>query len=120
MTCLNMIKNARNPKDLYISEKIRERRRQLGLKQYKVAKDLGITSQQLSKYEKGVDRVPASRLQDIANILLVPITFFYKDLEGTSSSIKEIVKIVLEGKKIRFSGLDLEFILSSVENEDNL
>lgn len=62
-----------------IGKKLKERRKQLGLPQHHVAKALGVTSQQIHKYENGLDRIPASRLLGLGQCLSVPITFFMMD-----------------------------------------
>ncbi|WP_052046211.1 helix-turn-helix domain-containing protein [Candidatus Paracaedibacter symbiosus] len=74
-----------------IGKKLKERRKQLGLPQHHVAKALGVTSQQIHKYENGLDRIPASRLLDLGQCLSVPITFFYDGLEKYEESGKEIL-----------------------------
>ena len=108
-------KKSCNEKDLYISQKIRERRLERGMKQHELATALGIAIQQIHKYEKGIDRVPASRLQEIANILSVPLSYFYQSTEENSFLMKEIIREALEGKKLKISGVDLEFTLSKIE-----
>ncbi|WP_052046219.1 helix-turn-helix domain-containing protein [Candidatus Paracaedibacter symbiosus] len=66
------------PIDVYIGKKLKQRRRLLGLKQYELAKMLGVTSQQIHKYEKGFDRISASRLLEIGKALSVPTCFFMR------------------------------------------
>lgn len=65
----------------HIGNKLKQRRRELNLKQHQVATMLGITFQQLYKYEKGIDRLSASRLLELSKILSVPTSFFYEGLE---------------------------------------
>jgi transcriptional regulator with XRE-family HTH domain len=67
--------------DVRVGERLRLRRKQLGLSQQKLADQLGITFQQVQKYERGINRVGASRLQAIANALEVPIGYFFDDVE---------------------------------------
>ena len=62
-----------NPIDVHVGSRIRLRRTMLGLSQEKLGERLGITFQQVQKYEKGTNRVGASRLQNIAGILDVPV-----------------------------------------------
>jgi transcriptional regulator with XRE-family HTH domain len=71
-----------NPTDLHVGSRIRLRRNMLGMSQEKLGDNLGITFQQIQKYEKGTNRVGASRLQAIATILNVPPAFFFEDLPG--------------------------------------
>ena len=68
-----------NPTDVYVGSRVRLRRKMLGLSQEKLGDKLGITFQQIQKYEKGTNRVGASRLQAMANALEVPISYFFPD-----------------------------------------
>lgn len=71
-----------NPIDIHVGGRIRMRRTMLGLSQEKLGEGLGITFQQIQKYEKGTNRVGASRLQNIATILNVPVSFFFEAAPG--------------------------------------
>jgi transcriptional regulator with XRE-family HTH domain len=62
------------------------RRLMLGLSQEKLAKAIGLTFQQVQKYERGTNRMGASRLQQIANVLEVPVTFFFGGAPGQSEA----------------------------------
>jgi transcriptional regulator with XRE-family HTH domain len=77
-----------NPVDVHVGARIRLRRNMIGLSQEKLGESLGITFQQIQKYEKGMNRVGASRLQAIGNILNVPVTFFFDDMPGQSDKPK--------------------------------
>lgn len=68
-----------NPTDIYVGSRIRLRRNMLGMSQENLGEKLGITFQQIQKYEKGTNRVGASRLQAISSILGVPVSFFFED-----------------------------------------
>ncbi|MCO4316900.1 helix-turn-helix domain-containing protein [Phyllobacterium sp. 21LDTY02-6] len=81
-------KKSPNPVDLHVGARIRLRRNMIGLSQEKLGESLGITFQQIQKYEKGTNRVGASRLQAIANILNVPVTFFFDDMPGQAERSK--------------------------------
>ena len=70
-------KNIPDPVDKHVGARVRMRRMMLGMSQVQLGKALSLTFQQVQKYEKGVNRVGASRLQQIATALDVPITFFY-------------------------------------------
>ena len=70
-----------NPIDVHVGNRIRLRRTLLGLSQEKLASMLGLTFQQVQKYERGMNRVGASRLWDIGKVLEVPINFFYEDMD---------------------------------------
>ena len=71
-----------NPTDKYVGARIRMRRLMLGMSQSALAQGLGLTFQQIQKYEKGINRVGASRLQQIAHILHVPVEFFFEGAPG--------------------------------------
>jgi transcriptional regulator with XRE-family HTH domain len=70
---------APNHIDKHVGSRIRIRRMMLFVTQAKLADALGITFQQVHRYEKGANRIGASRLQHIAQILQVPATFFFED-----------------------------------------
>ena len=71
-----------NPTDKYVGARIRMRRLMLGMSQTGLAQGLDLTFQQIQKYEKGINRVGASRLQQIAHILKVPVEFFFEGGPG--------------------------------------
>lgn len=79
-----MVENKKkpNPIDIHVGSRIRLRRNMLGMSQEKLGECLGITFQQIQKYEKGTNRVGASRLQAISSILEVPVAFFFEDAPG--------------------------------------
>ncbi|AYG68036.1 MULTISPECIES: helix-turn-helix domain-containing protein [unclassified Rhizobium] len=83
-----MIENKKkpNPIDIHVGSRIRLRRTMLGMSQEKLGESLGITFQQIQKYEKGTNRVGASRLQNISSILNVPVSFFFEDAPGDHSA----------------------------------
>ena len=72
-----------NPIDVHVGNRIRLRRTLLGLSQEKLASLLGLTFQQVQKYERGMNRVGASRLWDIGKVLEVPVEFFYEDMDSS-------------------------------------
>lgn len=71
-----------NPIDIHVGSRIRLRRNMIGMSQEKLGEKLGITFQQIQKYEKGTNRVGASRLQAISSILDVSVSFFFEDAPG--------------------------------------
>ena len=79
-------KRRAGPEDVEIGRKIRALRLQRGLSQSELAKEIGLTFQQVQKYEKGANRVSAGRLQQIANLFDVPITFFYGVKRGAKKT----------------------------------
>jgi transcriptional regulator with XRE-family HTH domain len=72
-----MSTKAPNPVDKYVGSRVRMRRIMLGMSQEKLGEALGLTFQQIQKYEKGTNRVGASRLQQISEILQVPVSFLF-------------------------------------------
>ena len=73
-----MAKKAPNPIDKHVGSRVRMRRMMLGMSQEKLGNALGLTFQQVQKYEKGTNRIGASRLQQISHILQVPVSFFFE------------------------------------------
>lgn len=73
------------PFDIHLGQRIRLRRTLMGLSQEKLGEALGLTFQQVQKYERGANRVSASRLRDLARVMNVPIGFFYDDVPGSLS-----------------------------------
>ena len=75
-----------NPVDLYVGGRIRMRRRSLGVSQEKLADELGLTFQQVQKYERGANRVSASKLYEIARSLQTPVAFFFEGLNDPTTA----------------------------------
>ena len=71
--------------DAHVGRRIRERRRELGMSQGKLGNALGVTFGQVQKYEAGIDRVAASRLWDVANILEVDVGYFFEGIKKRAS-----------------------------------
>jgi transcriptional regulator with XRE-family HTH domain len=71
-----------NPIDAHVGSRVRLRRMLLGMSQEKLGEHLGLTFQQVQKYEKGVNRIGASRLFDLSRVLGVPVQFFYDEAPG--------------------------------------
>ena len=69
-----------SPIDVHVGTRVRLRRTLLGMSQEKLGEALGLTFQQIQKYERGVNRIGASRLFDLARVLDVPIGFFFDDM----------------------------------------
>jgi transcriptional regulator with XRE-family HTH domain len=76
-------KKSPNPTDKHVGSRVRMRRMMLGMSQEKLGDSLGLTFQQVQKYEKGTNRIGASRLQQISNILQVPVSFFFEGAPNT-------------------------------------
>ena len=75
-------KKAPNPIDRHVGSRVRMRRMMLAISQEKLGHALGLTFQQVQKYEKGTNRIGASRLQHISHILKVPVAFFFEGAPG--------------------------------------
>jgi transcriptional regulator with XRE-family HTH domain len=88
-------KKAPNPIDKHVGSRVRMRRMMLSMSQEKLGDALGLTFQQVQKYEKGTNRIGASRLQQISQILQVPVAFFFEGapnippLGGSTDGMKE-------------------------------
>ena len=81
-------KKAPNPVDKHVGSRVRMRRKMLAMSQEKLGTALGLTFQQVQKYESGANRIGGSRLQQISQILQVPIAFFFDDAPGASAASK--------------------------------
>lgn len=76
-----MPKKQANPVDGHVGHRVRLRRMLVGMSQERLGELLGLTFQQVQKYEKGINRIGAGRLFEVSEILGVPISFFYEDVE---------------------------------------
>lgn len=81
-----MMKKTPNPIDVHVGSRLRMRRMLIGMSQEKLGESLDVTFQQIQKYEKGSNRVSASRLFDISLILGVPVQFFFDDIKLRSDT----------------------------------
>jgi transcriptional regulator with XRE-family HTH domain len=81
-------KKAPNPTDKHVGSRVRMRRMMLSMSQEKLGDALGLTFQQVQKYEKGTNRIGASRLQQIAHILQVPVSFFFEGAPAVTSGVR--------------------------------
>lgn len=70
-----------NPIDVYVGARVKMRRTLLGMSQEKLGEAIGLTFQQVQKYERGLNRISASRLFDIGKVLEVPIGFFFEEMD---------------------------------------
>ncbi|AQX17886.1 transcriptional regulator [Bartonella sp. CDC_skunk] len=129
-----------DPMDIYVGTRIRLRRNILGLTQEKLGEKLGITFQQIQKYEKGTNRVGASRLQAIAEIMDVPVSYFFdkgigiQSLEGFTESDNNFIDFCsssegiqlmraftnISDAKVRRKIIDLAKALSEEDHNDEI
>ena len=77
--------NEPNPIDVHVGKRVRARRTLMGLSQSKLGKAIDTTFQQVQKYERGMNRISSSRLYQIAQVLDVPIPYFFDDLPAEIS-----------------------------------
>jgi transcriptional regulator with XRE-family HTH domain len=96
-----------NPIDAQVGNRVRIRRMLIGMSQEKLGDLLGLTFQQVQKYEKGVNRIGAGRLFEIARILGVPIDFFYDGvaapIEGLANGTPPVMEFVSSGEGLQLS-----------------
>jgi transcriptional regulator with XRE-family HTH domain len=84
-----MTKKTPNPIDKHVGSRVRMRRMMVGMSQEKLGDALGLTFQQVQKYEKGTNRIGASRLQQISHILQVPVAFFFEGAPNVPGGTEE-------------------------------
>ncbi|KAB2916276.1 MAG: helix-turn-helix transcriptional regulator [Hyphomicrobiaceae bacterium] len=102
-----------NPIDVHVGSRVRFRRMLLGMSQEKLGEKLGLTFQQVQKYEKGINRIGASRLFDLAQVLGVSVQFFYEEAPAgeTAQFVPGFADKPAEGSIVEFlrsrDGLEL-------------
>jgi transcriptional regulator with XRE-family HTH domain len=115
-------KKAPNPIDHHVGSRVRMRRLMLAMSQEKLGAALGLTFQQVQKYEKGANRIGASRLQQISQILQVPVAFFFEgatnasaphDSSGSPLSMAQIDDFISDS-----DGLKLIRAFTRIDNAD--
>lgn len=104
----------KNPVDVYVGSRLRERRYIIGLSQTKLGNMVGVTFQQIQKYEIGKNRIGASRLYEFAMILLVPVNYFFdgykSDLPPVDDSLQKDIRLLLK----QFSKIKKPYVRKSV------
>lgn len=94
-----------NPIDVHVGSRVRLRRMLLGMSQEKLGEHLGLTFQQIQKYEKGINRIGASRLFDLSRVLGVPVQFFYEELPaGGGAQASGLAERPAESYAVEFLG----------------
>jgi len=88
-------KDTPDPIDVHVGARVRLRRTLLGMSQEKLGEAIGLTFQQVQKYERGANRISASKLWLLANVLDVPVSFFFDDV-GESGDITLSANLVVE------------------------
>ena len=79
-------KRKSNAIDAHVGNRVRQRRLLLGMSQEKLGEAIGLTFQQVQKYERGANRIGSSRLYDLSRVLDVPVAFFFEDMPDTVAS----------------------------------
>ena len=76
-----------NPVDVHVGQRVRMRRTLLGMSQEKLGEAVGLTFQQIQKYERGANRIGASRLWDLSRVLDCPMSFFFEDMNEQTDKL---------------------------------
>jgi transcriptional regulator with XRE-family HTH domain len=103
-----------NPIDIHVGSRVRFRRMLLGMSQEKLGERLGLTFQQVQKYEKGINRIGASRLFDLAQVLGVSVQFFYDEAPLADA------RAILPGLAPASDGPDEHSIVEFLRSRDGL
>lgn len=103
-----MPKKQANPIDVQVGNRVRIRRMLIGISQERLGDLLGLTFQQVQKYEKGVNRIGAGRLFEVARILNVPVDFFYEGLNaitegGLGEGAPPVMEFISSGEGLQLS-----------------
>ena len=94
-----------NPVDVHVGQRARMRRLSLGMSQERLGSVLGITFQQVQKYERGANRIGASRLWDLSLVLKCPVSFFYEDMADRVSNASPR-NLARSGRDVSFDHVD--------------
>ena len=90
-----------HPVDVHVGKRIRHRRWTIGITQQQLAEKVGIKFQQIQKYETGMNRVSASRLWDISEVLGVPVAFFFEGLDGKPPAADDAQDILADKEALQ-------------------
>lgn len=109
---------AANAIDRKLGQRVRSRRLEIGMSQERLAELLGVTFQQVQKYEKGVNRIAASRLHDISTALEMPVARFFEGLTGrVASGVAEGSKDYIDDALATPEGMQLMALFSSIKSQ---
>ena len=97
-----------NPVDLHVGERLRARRLILGISQEKLAEFAGVTFQQIQKYERGKNRISASRLWQFSKMLQVPVSYFFENFRERSRAVAEQAYGLADNDQEGFTGEEEE------------
>ncbi|SOD99239.1 helix-turn-helix domain-containing protein [Caenispirillum bisanense] len=90
-----------HPLDRHVGRRVRLRRTLLGLTQQELGEQIGVTFQQIQKYERGTNRISASRLWEIARVLKVPVSFFFEDFREDDDAAHETEENAISTEELR-------------------
>jgi transcriptional regulator with XRE-family HTH domain len=108
---------AANAIDRKIGQRVRSRRLEIGMSQERLAELLGITFQQVQKYEKGVNRIAASRLFDISSALQQPVARFYEGLGSRAAGVAEARQNYIDDALATPEGAQLMSVFASIRSQ---
>ena len=106
------------PVDMHVGSRVRMRRLMLGISQGELADALDLSFQQVQKYEKGMNRIGASRLEHISRFLQVPVAFFFEGASGASATSKEDARSLVLMDDFVSSPEGLRLVQSFTQIED--
>lgn len=106
-----------DPIDLHVGKRVKMRRMMLNLSQSDLGDESGISFQQVQKYEKGVNRVSASRLQEFAKCLDVPVSFFFEGLSSNGAKLKNAPEDLAQKLLLTREGIDLVKAFVSIQDK---
>ena len=112
-------KSAKRPNstDAYVGNKVRIRRKMLGMSQEKLSKQLGISFQQVQKYENGANRIGASRLQAISQVLEMPISYFFpQELDAAGGMGESAQSDYVSDFMMSSEGIELNRAFAQIED----
>jgi len=95
-----------NPVDIHVGARVRLRRTLLGMSQEKLGEAIGLTFQQIQKYERGANRIGSSRLYDLSRVLDVPVSFFFEDMPDIVAASSPAQIRGLAEAPMEYSGAD--------------
>jgi transcriptional regulator with XRE-family HTH domain len=104
-----------HPTDVHVGGRVRLRRRILGLTQEKLADTIGVTFQQVQKYERGTNRISASKLFEIARTLGAPIPYFFEGLDDpTREPLAQVAETAARDFLLTTEGLELSLLFPTI------
>jgi transcriptional regulator with XRE-family HTH domain len=107
---------AANAIDRKLGQRVRTRRLEVGMSQERLAELLGVTFQQVQKYEKGINRIAASRLFDISSALDMPVSRFFEGLTGRAGGVAEPSKDYIDDALATPEGSQLMSLFASIKS----